>query len=338
MKLVVTDSSYRNQGFIKRFKLDMEFGLGDKGEDSDFLLTVPCRMKIPTGSLIYIPGTEWGGIIKEPWAMQDKESIYRCYHGLTWHGLMDERVLYPDSGIDHLVVSGDASEIIQTLIERVGLQDLFQAAPSTGLVISSWQFDHDSTYFYSGLMKMLESVGYILDIKRNSTGKTLIGAIPKPVHTEDSRASHMGFTAKKLRPINHLICLGKGELKDRIRVDLYADKSGDISQTQTIFGVNIREEIYDLGSAELDELIEQGTKYLKDKQELTYLEMSLPEGIYYPIGSEVNRKVKQMGLEMSGKVNGMVVRLFSNGDPEISATLSEGKFVWDEEEIWQSIA
>lgn len=326
MKLVVTDTSFRNTGFLKRFKLDMAFG----SDENDFTLTVPCRVKIPVGSLVYVPGTEWGGLVREPWVIREDGLTYRVYHGQTWHGLMAERVLYPDDGVDHLTVSGDTSTVIQTLINRVGLQGIFQAAPSTGVTVQGFQFDHDSTYLYGGLMKMLEKVGYILDIRRYANGKTLLGAIPIPSYADDSRTSKMGLTAKRFHPINHLVCLGKGELKNRIRVDLYADKDGNVSQTQTIFGIEVREEIYDLPMSERDDLIESGTKYLKDKQVFTEAKIDIPEGINYPIGSIVNRKEACAGVEVTAKLGKVVVKLYSTGDREVTATLTDESLTWKE--------
>lgn len=327
MKLVVTDTSYRNSRYLKRYKIDMAFG----SDENDFTLTVPCRTKIPLGSLIYFPGTEWGGIVREPGVIREDGNTYRTYHGQTWHGLMAERVLYPDAGQDYLTVSGDTATIIQTLINRVGLQGIFQAAPSAGVTVNNYRFDHDSTYLYGGLMKMLESVGCILDIRRDTTGKTILGAIPTPKFVDDTRTSKMGMTAKKFHPINHLVCLGKGELKNRIRVDLYADKNGKVSQTQSIFGVDVREEIYDLSMSERADLTESGTKYLKDKQILTEAKIDLPEKTDYRIGAIVGRKERHTGVEILAKVEKVIVKIYSTGDKELRANLTDEKLTWKDE-------
>lgn len=327
MNLVVTDTSYRNRMFLKRYKLDMAFGT----DENDFTITVPARTKIQLGSLIYIPGTEWGGIVREPWVIRELGHTYRVYHGQTWHGIMAERVLYPDAGVDYLTVSGDTATIIQTLINRVGLQGIFQAGPSIGVSVSSYKFPHDSTYLYWGLMDMLATVGCILDIRRDTTGKTILSAIKTPTYIDDTRTTKMGLTAKKFHPINHLVCLGKGELKNRIRVDLYADKQGNVSQTQTIFGTEVREEIYDLSQSERDDLIESGTKYLKDKQVLTEAKIELPEGADYRIGSIVGRKERHTGVEVKAKLGKVVVRFYSTGDKEVSATLTDESLTWKDD-------
>lgn len=325
MKLVVTDSSYRNKGFVKRFALDMAFG----SDENDFTLTVPCGTEIEVGSLVYVPGTEWGGLVREPWTVSEDGEAYRVYHGPTWHGLMEDRILYPDPGVDYLTVSGDANDAIRSLVNRVGLQSVFEAAPPCGIQVSSWQFDHDSTYLYGGLMKMLESVGCILDIRRGTTGKTVLGAIPTPRHID--RSSKTGFRLKRFHPKNHLKCLGKGELKDRICVDLYASKAGNVSQTQSIFGIDVSEEIYDLASAEREELIEQGTKHLKELQVFSEAKLKLPEGRDYRVGSIVGKSDPRARVSVTAKVGKMIVKLYSSGTYDIQATLDDESIEWKED-------
>ena len=45
--------------------------------------------------------------------------------------------------------------------------------------------------------------------------------------------------------VNHLICLGSGELRNRTVVHLYVDGNGNISQTQTFTGLEERAEVLD---------------------------------------------------------------------------------------------
>ena len=59
--------------------------------------------------------------------------------------------------------------------------------------------------------------------------------------------------------INHLICLGLGELKNRTVIHLYADANGVISRTQTQFGSDEVTNVYDYAGAETENLIKSGT-------------------------------------------------------------------------------
>ena len=54
-------------------------------------------------------------------------------------------------------------------------------------------------------------------------------------------------------------------MKNRTVVNLYADRNGNISQTQTITGIDEIVETYDNGGAEEASLIEGGTQRLKEK-------------------------------------------------------------------------
>ena len=63
--------------------------------------------------------------------------------------------------------------------------------------------------------------------------------------------------------INHLVCLGSGELRNRIVEHLYVDGNGVISQTQTFFNENEIAEIYDYAGASREDLIQSGAEQLK---------------------------------------------------------------------------
>lgn len=63
----------------------------------------------------------------------------------------------------------------------------------------------------------------------------------------------------------HLICLGKGELQDRTVVHLYADANGNISTSQSLYGVEEYVSTYENTSAESDEdLVSGGTERLQE--------------------------------------------------------------------------
>ena len=59
--------------------------------------------------------------------------------------------------------------------------------------------------------------------------------------------------------MNHLICLGSGQLEERLVVHLYADTNGTISQTQTQFGIDEICATYEYSTIETEEeLIQEG--------------------------------------------------------------------------------
>ena len=75
--------------------------------------------------------------------------------------------------------------------------------------------------------------------------------------------------------VNHLICLGQGELSQRTVVNLYANAAGVISTTQTFFGRDEIVEVYDDTSAEsAAELTERGKERFQELINKTYFEAS----------------------------------------------------------------
>lgn len=239
----------------------------DIGNTNDFVLYASYGTwhgDIQKDKLIYIPGTEYGGIIKCIKSATNTGKI--DVKGFTWRGYLAHRFIIPPSGSDYYIASGDANSIIKSLVNIPN----FVVPETPSININNYQFNR----FVSvdeGLNAMLASVGYRLDIRYIQTqtgGYVLVQALPSVNYgntIEYSQESPIDFsTNDDQMGVNHLICLGKGELRDRLVVHLYADKNGNISQTQSIFGIDEIVETYDNSGAELDSLIESGTKRLKD--------------------------------------------------------------------------
>ena len=123
---------------------------------------------------------------------------------------------------------------------------------------------------------MLKSVGYRLDIRYQegdvgTTGYVRVRAVPindLSSEYELTNDNDMNFTTDdNRRGVNHLICLGKGDLKDRLVIHLYADQNGTISQTTQYFkGTEEIAAIYDSSGSEKDDLIKNGIKELESKK------------------------------------------------------------------------
>lgn len=252
----------------------MEFAFGS--DENDFEARIPYGSpRMDALGYLYVDGTECGGLVTD--VKNDRDGRQIVYTGMTWHGLLAAKVIQPDSGADYCTVSGEVNACIAMVLKRIGLDGIMAAeGGSTGTVVKSYQFDRYCTA-YEGLCKMLESVGRVLEIACTG-GKVAVGSA--------AAASHDGEAATERHslPVNHLICLGEGELKDRTVVHLYADAKGNVSETQTLTGVLERAEVYDYSSADADKLREDGTKRLGDYQVLTSADMSDASGSGYRIG------------------------------------------------------
>lgn len=319
MRLIATDTAFHDIMALHKYSLDLAYG----DEENDFRLTVPRWTSLDPGSIIYVPGTEWGGIIREPWVTKEDGRTQRTYYGHTWHGMMAERILYPDPGDDYLVVSGDANTVIQQMVQRVGLDMLFEAAPPCGVNIPHWQFDHDNTYLYDGLRKMLRNFGCALRIERGGSGKTRLMATPIRSWIDDGRGSKYGYQLKIHHPINHLKCLGQGDLRNRIVVDLYADRQGRVSRTQTLFGIDLREEIYDSPNADRDQLVENGTEHLCDLQLLSEATLTLPKGASYNVDDIVGVDDSDTGVSVRSSISKVIVKLGATSVPDVSNEMKD---------------
>ena len=106
------------------------------------------------------------------------------------------------------------------------------------------------------------------------------------------------------RGINQsFICLGRGELKERQVVRLYAQLDGSISQDKKYYtGLQERTEVYDYSSAEtLEDLISNGEKRLKERMNSKKMKMKV-QGINVQIGDIVAGRDYETGLYMQKPV------------------------------------
>lgn len=255
----------------------MEFAFGS--DENDFEVRIPYGSpRMDALGYLYVDGTECGGLVTD--VKNDRDGRQIVYTGMTWHGLLAAKVIQPDSGADYYTISGEVNDCIATVLRRIGLSGIMAAeSGSTGIVVRSYQFSRYCTA-YEGLTAMLRSVGRVLEITCLG-GKVTVGSA--------AAASHGGeaTTERHSLPINHLVCLGEGELKDRTVVHLYADAEGNVSEKQTLTGVLERAEVYDYTSADADKLREDGAKKLAEYQVLTSADMADASGSGYRIGDSL---------------------------------------------------
>ena len=245
------------------YDLDM-----DLGGTQDFQISATYASwseNIKIGRLVYIPGTEFGGVIKKITSATETGNI--SINGYTWRGYLSKRIIVPPSGADYYIANGELNTVLRGLISIPGF---VVSTADTGISVN-YQFERYTTVL-DGIEAMLRSVGFRLDIKYVQTqtgGYVFVQAVKTGLFgdtVEYSQDSPINFiSTDDDMGVNHLICLGKGELKDRTVVNLYADVDGNISQVQTITGIDEIVETYDNGGAEEESLIESGTEKLKEK-------------------------------------------------------------------------
>jgi hypothetical protein len=127
---------------------------------------------------------------------------------------------------------------------------------------------------------------------------------------------------KRYNRVNHLICLGKGELAERLVVHLYLDADGNVSENQTFFGLDEYAEVYDYSSAESrEELVKGGTSRLKEGTDAVNMNFDA-ENTIYDIGDIVGATEHKTGIATVEKITKKIVTI-KNGQVNIEYKVGE---------------
>lgn len=307
--LIITDSNHVDARSAADFTLDCAWGK----EENDFELVVSGASTIDAGAYIYVDGSECGGVVD---AMEDQLTAgvsTLTYSGRTWHGMLADKILEPDKGKDYLTVSGTASSVIGSLISRVGLDAVFDAvdAPTAGAqTIKSYQFDR-YVDAYSGLRKMCAASGLKLRLACAS-GKVRVWAEPVAHYGDSIDSDLIDFDASRTwRKPNHMIGLGKGELRNRIVSHWYADAKGNVSQTQSLRGVDEITQVYDYSNAETAELNQKTCEKLQDLQSEGEVKVTVHEdsGIVFDVGDTVTARDNLTGITVNATISKKIVKV-----------------------------
>lgn len=303
--VIMTNAAGNEIGPVDFVKADMD--LGDTKDFEVTISSVKWDPRIKSKNRIFIPGTEFGGVIGGKKIDTSQDSI--IIKGRTWRGILDKKVIKPPSGEAYKVVSGEVNTVIRGLISDAKLTGLFDVSDNnTGISVTAYQFDRYTTLL-SGTEKMLKSVGcklcieYIM-MERGRPGYVTLSAKQVKDYSdlvELSQDNKLNFILEETENgVNHLVCLGKGELTEREVLHLYIDKNGNVSTTQYYKGVDEVEEVYDFSSAESEELMEKGTEKLLELTNNKLLQMDVEKlGIEVDIGDIVGGRDYITGTSLS---------------------------------------
>lgn len=273
------------------------------------------RPELTFSSLIYIMGTEYGGIIGE--VLTDTTLDYVELKGMSWRGRLAKKIIQPPTGSDYKVVSGELHTVMKSLIEPEfdGLIVVSQA--DTGVNVSNYQFDRYCT-LYDGLVKMLKSKWYRLQLsfrrEQGEPGYLFVEAVPIVDYSnriELSRDCQLNYTMDDKRDgVNHLIVAGKGELQDRNVLHLYVQEDGSIGTQQYYTGLQEIAEIYENTSTETDELWSKSAERLQELMNKKTFRMDVAKlGLDIGIGDIVGGRDYLTGMYMAKPVENIVYEL-----------------------------
>lgn len=314
--LTYTDARWRDAGVVVAYELAMEHGPATR---NSFALACPLssRPAIEPRSLVYMEGTEFGGIVDEIGVEAKRPRRKRAvYRGRTWHGLLAGKIVCPDAGRTHYRIRGEANAALLALVHRVGLGDLFTASSAN----SGIALDHQVRFAdaYTAALGALRASGAKLAVSWDGDRAVLSAAPAKDWSAADELdTDRLGFDmAKCYRPVNHLVCVGEGELTDRAEVHFFADAEGNVSQTQTLFGVDERAAKYDYTNADAETLAEEGRKKLEELQNEDTCDADVAEGYSYDVGDIVGAYDAETGIFVSAPVVGKAATVDRHGARE----------------------
>ena len=295
----------RPDGRDERMTSSCALSLAYGSDENSFKLETSPREAPSEGWRVYVDGTPWGGIVDKVKASKGRDGSPRVVcSGRTWQGILAGRRLTPRAGSARLGAHGEAGEALASLVADLGLDGLFEVERSPDPV--SYEFER-FTDAYSGIREMLASSGLKLVLK-SVQGRVLMRA--DKVEAIEVDGSRIGVEVERVhRCVNHLVCAGTGELEDRIVIDLYADAEGNVSETQSLFGVDEIEAYYDYNNADEAELRDSGAEKLKGVQSHGAVSVRFPDGIEAEVGDVLSGIDDALGVSAAAPVVKKVVKI-----------------------------
>lgn len=303
MVLVVHDPAVGDVREIEEFELDLAFG----SDENALKLEARAGDAPEEGQFVFIDGTEYGGVIDQASYEAGREATGSILcKGRTWHGILAGKRLLPDSGSGYLSVSGKAGEVLASLVGRMGLSDLFSAASDDSAVSFTFERFCDG---YSGLKAMAKANGRKVSMRRKG-GKVELSLPPVVDYASKVDSDLLDFTLTSVhRCVNHLVCAGTGELEDRAVVHFYADSAGNVSHTQSLFGVDEIAALYDYSNADEEKLEEEGRKKLQEYQTQGSVEVDAHDDIDVDVGDVISARDNAHGRTVTATVAKKIVKV-----------------------------
>lgn len=300
MEFIITDPEGMSLGYLDELtSVDV-----DIGDTNDFELVLSRsyakRLGVRKGFCFFVPGTEYGGMIED--IQSDTSYLGITYGGYVWRGYLEQLIIQPPSGQSHLTVSGDANRILEKVL-NTGVGRLFTVPEAdAGITVVKYQFRYDTAL--AGLTKMLLACNARLDIqalegKENEPFRVMIKAVPIHNYSEELQYDGDDNINVSVRDyscgINHLICLGQGELAERKVLHLYAQLDGSVGTKQYYKGISERTAVYDYSSVSDDsELLDGGIERLKELMNYKSANMSISDADLQ-IGDIVSARDRDVG-------------------------------------------
>lgn len=316
MDFIIADDKKMEVGFLPsdaQIDLDLNEKSDNRDGMNDGVLTLTGH-SVNFGWYLFCSETEYGGRILD--LKRETSSSSREWFFDSWRRMLGQIIIEPPEGQAYLTVDGDANAILKQLLAKK--YDGFFEVPDrpAGIPIKG-QFDRYVS-FLDGVGKLFGSFGARLKISAVQGGPgeaftVLVEAVPIADRSEEIEYSqdqkiNLSFRDYR-RGINHLICLGTGELTERMVRHLYVQEDGSIGAAKHYTGLEERTAVFDYPNAETEEeLLKSGKEKLLEMMNYKKLEMTVKD-MELEIGDIIAGRDRESGLYLKKPIVGKVVKL-----------------------------
>lgn len=312
MDLIMTDASFHELGYLKK-ECQIDLQIGNYENANDFEITIPYSRwndKFNKHSYFFDEnGSEVGGYIKGITSKTASQEV--VLYGLTWRGLIKQQFIKPPSGQAYYEAREDANTFLRDVLD-----DYFD-----GIIVGSKELcgvnvNYNIRYInkLEAIEKTLSNAGLKINIRFDYVKHVAVVEAIEKNKTNKELSNDYGFdmTAKDIeKGYNHVICLGKGELTERMVVELYLLKNGSITQDEALAiadgnsGINRNTIVYEnTNAADENELIEGGTEKLTAGEK----SLSIDNVDQLGIGDVISSKERITGISMNKEIVSQVYK------------------------------
>lgn len=327
LEYINTDSNYNELGYLTHFDADIEIGKYDVSKN-DFELTLSLEDRDPlftVGSLFYKEDSEVGGIIQRLKINTSGNTITMI--GPTFRGLLEKEYVQPPTGSAYLSLNAEANTCINALIgDR--FDGLF-VVDNIGASNINVKYDVRDINLLQALEKSLDASNARLCIRHRVDGKIHLYAekindLSNTLQYDNDYQIDMTVKTES-KPYNHILCLGKGELLNRLRINLYLQSDGSWSESnETYKGLNRKTYKHeDVNVEDRAELIKNATEKVAEANESDTLEISF-DADDAELFDIVGAKENITGISFKEPITQKIIKI-SDDDLSISYKVGDAK-------------
>lgn len=327
LEYIYTDANYNELGYLAHFDADIEIGKYGVSKN-DFELTLSLEDRDPLfsiGSLFYKENTEFGGVVQRLKINTSDNTITLI--GPTFRGLLEKEFVQPPAEKDYLTLNAEANTCINALTgDRFG--NLY-TVDNIGASNINVRYDVRDINLLQALEKALGASNARLCIRHQVDGKVHLCA--EKISDKSSTLQYdndyqIGMIVKtESKPYNHILCLGKGELLNRLRVNLYLQTDGSWSESNHVH-TGLDRKTYkheDVNVEDRAELIKNAIEKVADANESNTLDISF-EADDAELFDIVSAKENITGISFKEPITQKIIKI-SDDDVEVSYKVGDAK-------------